>query len=56
MSDVVLERVFFRDIEHDFETFQEVRRDAYAEAGVTGDELPAASYINQPPCRTRAGV
>ena len=52
MSDVVLERVFFRDIEHDFETFQQVRRDAYLEAGVTGEELPAASYINQPPCRT----
>lgn len=51
MSDVVLERVFFRDIEHDFETFQAVRREAYAEASVTGDELPAASYINQPPCR-----
>ena len=53
MSDVVLERVFFRDIEHDFDTFQEVRRDAYLEAGVTGEELPAASYINQPPCRTQ---
>lgn len=51
MSDVVLERVFFRDIEQDFETFQEVRREAYLEAGVTGEELPAASYINQPPCR-----
>ena len=53
MSDVVLERVFFRDIEHDFETFQEVRRDAYADAGVIGEELPAASYVNQPPCRTQ---
>jgi enamine deaminase RidA (YjgF/YER057c/UK114 family) len=52
MSDVILERVFFRDIEHDFGTFQRVRRAAYLEAGVTGEELPAASYINQPPCRT----
>ncbi len=50
MSDVVLERVFFRDIEQDFATLQEVRRDAYQEAGVTGEELPAASYVNQPPC------
>ena len=51
MSDVVLERVFFRDIISDFDTFREVRDEAYAEAGVTGDELPAVSYINQPPCR-----
>lgn len=51
LRDVVLERVFFRDIEADFDTFQEVRRETYAEDGVTGDELPAASYINQPPCQ-----
>mgnify|MGYP000943097089 CR=1 FL=1 len=50
MSDVVLERVFFRNIEQDFATFQEVRHNAYQEAGVTGEELPGASYINQPPC------
>lgn len=50
-SDVVLERVFFRDIEADFDSFQQVRRDFYASCGVTGDDLPAASYINQPPCR-----
>jgi enamine deaminase RidA (YjgF/YER057c/UK114 family) len=52
MSDVVLERVFFRDIARDFETFQRIRREAYRDAGVTGEELPAASYINQPPCRS----
>lgn len=52
MSDVVWERVFFRDIAQDFDTFQAIRREAYAEAGVTGEELPAASYINQPPCRS----
>ena len=51
MSDVVLERVFFRDIIEDMQTFQEVRAEAYAEAGVTGNNLPASSYINQPPCR-----
>jgi enamine deaminase RidA (YjgF/YER057c/UK114 family) len=51
MSDIVLERVFFRDIAKDYDTFAEVRQEAYHEAGVTGDELPAASYINQPPCR-----
>ena len=51
MSDVILERVFFRDIAEDFDTFAQVRREAYREAGVVGDQLPAASYINQPPCR-----
>ncbi|MHB0956036.1 MAG: Rid family hydrolase [Pirellulaceae bacterium] len=53
MSDVILERVFFRDIAGDFETFQQVRREAYREAGVEGQELPAASYINQPPCNSQ---
>ncbi|MHB8972789.1 MAG: Rid family hydrolase [Pirellulaceae bacterium] len=56
MSDVILERVFFRDIEHDFETFQQVRRDSYRDAGVTGDKLPAASYINQPPCNPQQAI
>ena len=53
MGDIILERVFFRDIEHDFETFREVRQESYLEAGVTGEELPAASYINQPPCNSQ---
>jgi enamine deaminase RidA (YjgF/YER057c/UK114 family) len=52
MSDVILERVFFRDIANDFDTFSDVRRAAYQEAGVTGDSLPATSYINQPPCNS----
>ena len=50
MADVVLERVFFRDIHGDFEVFDEARREAYEWAGVRGDRLPAASYIEQPPC------
>ena len=56
MSDVVSERVFFRDIAQDFEAFQAVRRDVYLEHGVAGDELPAASYINQPPCNPLQAV
>lgn len=51
MSDVILERVFFRDIEADFETFQKARVSAYEDSGVVGEDLPAASYIEQPPCR-----
>lgn len=52
MGDVILERVFFRDIDADFETYAQVRREAYRQAGVIGDRLPATSYINQPPCQT----
>lgn len=50
MSDVVIERVFFRDIAGDFAEFQSIRQEAYAQAGVTGEQLPVASYIHQPPC------
>lgn len=50
LSDVVLERVFFRDIDADFETLQRARSEAYGKAGVTGAELPATSYVHQPPC------
>ena len=51
MSDVVLERVFFRDAAADFDVFSQARRDAYRKAGVAEDLLPVASYVEQPPCR-----
>ena len=51
MGDVILERVFFRDIGADFEPFAQIRLEAYRQAGVIGGKLPAASYINQPPCQ-----
>ncbi|MGM0485445.1 MAG: Rid family hydrolase [Planctomycetota bacterium] len=50
LGDVILERVFFRDIEADFETLRELRSEAYGAAGMTGSDLPAASYVHQPPC------
>lgn len=50
LGDVILERVFFRDIEGDFETLRELRADAYHLGGISGSELPAASYVHQPPC------
>ncbi len=50
LHDVILERVFFRDVAADFDTFAEVREAFYGDAGIQGDHLPAASYINQPPC------
>ncbi len=51
MQDVVLERVFFRDILTDFEMLTNVRSEAYRAAGIADDQMPAPSYINQPPCK-----
>jgi enamine deaminase RidA (YjgF/YER057c/UK114 family) len=51
VGDVMLERVFFRDIAADHDPFQEVRHEAYDLAGVAAEELPAASCIAQPPCQ-----
>ena len=51
LSDVVIERAFFRDVTADFDDFQEVRSEAYRKRGITGDLLPATTYVGQPPCR-----
>ncbi len=53
MANVVFERVFFRDVAADFDAFDRARRAAYAAAGVTGDAMPVASHVQQPP--TAAG-
>ncbi len=50
MTHVVLERVFFRNLAADHDTFSEVRRDAYRQGGVPQDQLPLVSYVEQPPC------
>ena len=51
MRDVILERAFFRDLEADLAVFREARCQAYGQAGIAGDRLPASSYVEQPPCR-----
>ena len=48
---VVLERVFFEDFARDMDNFQKVRAESYFRAAVAEDELPATTYIQQPPCR-----
>ncbi len=50
MADVVLERVFFRNLAADQQAFTETRRDVYRQYGVPEDRLPAVSYVEQPPC------
>jgi enamine deaminase RidA (YjgF/YER057c/UK114 family) len=51
VSHVVLERVFFEDFARDMDAFQKVRAESYYQAAVAEDELPATTYIQQPPCR-----
>lgn len=51
MSHVVLERVFFEDFAQDMQSFRQIRRSAYQEAGLDEDFAPAMTYIQQPPCR-----
>jgi len=51
VSNVVLERAFFENFANDMASFQEIRREAYAQAGVAPNDLPATTYIQQPPCR-----
>jgi enamine deaminase RidA (YjgF/YER057c/UK114 family) len=50
MADVVLERVFFRDLNADFDVFSQARKHAYHRSDVGADRLPVASYVGQPPC------
>ena len=50
MADVVLERVFFRDVETDFDAFTAARANAYNQSGVSRDRLPVTTYLRQPPC------
>jgi enamine deaminase RidA (YjgF/YER057c/UK114 family) len=47
---VVLERAFFEDFTLDMETFQRVRQEAYEFGGVPAADMPATTYIRQPPC------
>lgn len=51
LSHVVLERAFFENFAEDMDAFQEIRKEAYEGAGVAGEDFPATTYIQQPPCR-----
>ncbi len=53
MSDVVSERVFFRNLARDHAAFDKVRRMVYHRGGVSDDVLPVVSYLEQPPCNPR---
>jgi len=51
LGDVVIEKAYFREVKADFDDFQQVRKEAYRQRGVTGAMLPATTYLEQPPCR-----
>lgn len=50
MSNVVLERAFFRDVIADFDVFAKARQEAYLGEGVSQREMPIFSHVEQPPC------
>ncbi len=51
MSHVVWERAFFEDFADDMDSFRQIQKEIYEGAGVAGGELPATTYLQQPPCR-----
>lgn len=56
MGDVVIEKAYFRNLAGDLPDFQEVRRRAYRKWGVSGERLPATTYLGQAPCRARQDI
>lgn len=50
LGDVVLERLFLRNLTADLAVLRPVRQAAYRAAGVPVEELPLVSYLGQPPC------
>jgi len=56
LGQVLVEKVYFRDVAGDFADFQEVRECVYRSGGVRGEQLPATTYLGQPPCRPSQAV
>ena len=50
LADIVLERVFFRDLANDYADLQPIRQAAYRAGCVSAEQMPLASYLGQPPC------
>ena len=50
LGSVVIEKVFFRDVHGDFDDFRQAREEAYGRRGISGESLPATTYLQQPPC------
>ena len=51
ISDVVLDRAFFQDLDADLDLFRDARAEAYQKAGLALEDFPAPTYLHQPPAR-----
>jgi enamine deaminase RidA (YjgF/YER057c/UK114 family) len=51
MGHVLIEKAYFRNLAADIGDFQQVRHEAYRKRGVCENTQPAATYLQQPPCR-----
>ncbi len=51
-SHVVQERAFFKDFSKDMDSFRRLQKEAYEANGVAEEDLPATTYLQQPPCRS----
>jgi len=51
MSHVVWERAFFENFAEDMDSFRRVQKEVYGAAGVAAEQLPATTYLQQPPAR-----
>ena len=53
-GDLVTERIFCRDLGRDHGDIAAIRSAFYSSCGLEGEELPAASWTQQGPCRPSA--
>ncbi len=56
LGHVAIEKVFLRNVVADFHCFQEARIDAYRRHGISGQRLPATTYVGQAPCMSGQDV
>ncbi len=56
MGNVVSEKIYFKNIDADFDDLQQTRAEAYRRRGISGQALPATTYLQQPPCRPGQAV
>ena len=51
VSNVIIEKVYLRNIDNDLDDFRQIRLEVYRKRGISGHRLPAITYLRQPPCR-----
>ncbi len=51
MEHVVVEKLYFHDMDSAVADLQDIRARAYRNRGISGERLPATTYLGQSPCR-----